>query len=899
MKVRALRVAEVGPFADGVTLEGLSGKLDVLTGPNEFGKSTLFKALVTLIGEKHSSVAKSVQELRPNRGGAPQIEADIEIGGQLWRLRKRFLAQKSAVLLNLDSGGTWRGVEAEDKIRDLIGGPNREPMRSLLWVAQGAGFTLPEKTDTGLSGSLAELIEQEVAESTGARQLRRIRQRVEELRGALVTASHGRPRAGGALALALADRRRLQEHLQEAQTRAGAAAERVTRLATLRAEHSKHFAPAAAAQLEQHAHTARATLKRADQAIERERTAEQRVAACALKHKQSKAAIDDFERGLSKLEALTAERQRLTLLQRQCIETRAAHEAQLKALSTERDRVAAALSETQRLLRLERALAEAVQARRDAEAMTRRLDQARTTAVEIAEHEARLAAQPAREPMVREARRLAGDLATTEAQLAAAAPQIRLDADAASSGRIHIGGQPVTDQTVVIVDKELDIAIDGIGKIVISPGHVGLEGLKAQRDELQKALHATLTHLRVDSVERAEAAFVARLETERALAEAEARFTSLAPAGLTPLQDQLQAVLARAGDAPEPPQPLPDRAELELQERSMAREAEALDASCRGLDDENGSNLQQLTRLEAELASIDRQLQSLHEQLPAPAEREQIRADLAAADQHAASALSEAVRDRAAWADAAPKGIDHEALVRAKDAAEREVRSFAERREQLARAIAEIEGALQRDRAEGTGSEVDELSEQLVAAEHKVADLEEEVQALTLLAEHLVEIGEAHRTQVMAPVIDRLEVRLRGLLVDAKLAFDGPLRMAGLERDGQTDLYAQLSAGTREQIATVVRLTYAEMMAARGTELPVVLDDALVFTDERRLAVMAQLLSEAARHHQVIVLTCRQSMMDTALAPVSAHRLDLKPWLVEQQATEPRRRAHGASLIDA
>ena len=45
MKLRAVRLSEVGHFGTGVALEGLSGGFDVLAGPNEMGKSTIFRAI--------------------------------------------------------------------------------------------------------------------------------------------------------------------------------------------------------------------------------------------------------------------------------------------------------------------------------------------------------------------------------------------------------------------------------------------------------------------------------------------------------------------------------------------------------------------------------------------------------------------------------------------------------------------------------------------------------------------------------------------------------------------------------------------------------------------------------------------------------------------------------------
>ena len=44
MKIMAIRLAECGRFQQPVALEGLSGRLDVLAGPNEMGKSTVLRS---------------------------------------------------------------------------------------------------------------------------------------------------------------------------------------------------------------------------------------------------------------------------------------------------------------------------------------------------------------------------------------------------------------------------------------------------------------------------------------------------------------------------------------------------------------------------------------------------------------------------------------------------------------------------------------------------------------------------------------------------------------------------------------------------------------------------------------------------------------------------------------
>src|SRR5690606_3347298 len=138
MRIRAVRMRELGCFSEPVALEGLSGGLDVLAGPNELGKSTILKALQTLFTTRHSAQTKAIERLRPYGGGAPMVEADFEADGRLWRLRKQYLSERLAVLTDLTAAGrvVARGDEAHARALELIGSGGEHRL-GLLWLEQG------------------------------------------------------------------------------------------------------------------------------------------------------------------------------------------------------------------------------------------------------------------------------------------------------------------------------------------------------------------------------------------------------------------------------------------------------------------------------------------------------------------------------------------------------------------------------------------------------------------------------------------------------------------------------------------------------------------------------------------------------------------------------------------
>ncbi len=53
------------------------------------------------------------------------------------------------------------------------------------------------------------------------------------------------------------------------------------------------------------------------------------------------------------------------------------------------------------------------------------------------------------------------------------------------------------------------------------------------------------------------------------------------------------------------------------------------------------------------------------------------------------------------------------------------------------------------------------------------------------------------------------------------------------------------------------RLAFADMLLEQGVPVSLILDDPLVYSDDARLDLMTEILTDAATRMQVILLTCR------------------------------------------
>lgn len=151
------------------------------------------------------------------------------------------------------------------------------------------------------------------------------------------------------------------------------------------------------------------------------------------------------------------------------------------------------------------------------------------------------------------------------------------------------------------------------------------------------------------------------------------------------------------------------------------------------------------------------------------------------------------------------------------------------------------------------------LEQQREAVERARESADEQVleyEGAKLLRERLAEVeskrtshlGNALAVPVTSAFLELTRGRYPGVTFDPDLSTEGVVA-AGVARD-----VTHLSVGTREQLATLIRLAVAAHL-----KTAVVLDDQLVHSDTERLAwFRCRLRASVKDHdHQVIVFTCR------------------------------------------
>ena len=155
------------------------------------------------------------------------------------------------------------------------------------------------------------------------------------------------------------------------------------------------------------------------------------------------------------------------------------------------------------------------------------------------------------------------------------------------------------------------------------------------------------------------------------------------------------------------------------------------------------------------------------------------------------------------------------------------------------------------------------LSEELADAEDKLAIeqlkfdvMNKQARALDLLKRTLDESLSSAKELAAKPITEKLVPYLKQLIPDATPVVDENMVLVGIERNGTHEPFPDLSIGTREQLAVLIRLAYADLLVEAGQPVSVILDDALVNSDDERRDRMKSILFNAAQRYQIIVLTC-------------------------------------------
>ena len=393
------------------------------------------------------------------------------------------------------------------------------------------------------------------------------------------------------------------------------------------------------------------------------------------------------------------------------------------------------------------------------------------------------------------------------------------------------------------------LAIEDLGRLTIHPGQ------KADRESLAEAearLASALAEAGHESLQTVRASAQRRTDAEERVRDAKATLSGIAAEGIDALREQLAALpkaLEDEGALPsvEEAQGAESSAKRTLDE--AGRQLESAQVQLRNADDQAARAAAtvdgtegRLARAKATLANID--------------DPETERDNLKRAENDLRTAHEDATRSREEMAGKAP---DLEAA-QARLSRARAVMTEAENnRRQIQDELIRLDAMIDIHAGEAVEEELADTAVRLEAAEGMLHEINFEIALLEKLNSVLERAREGARDRYVEPVLQELKPLLGLLWPEAELRFDADeVLPVALERGGMEEDFDVLSGGTQEQIALLVRLAFARMLARSGSPAPVILDDGIVYTDDDRIERMFDALTRQAQDVQIIVFSCRQ-----------------------------------------
>ncbi|MDH6197483.1 hypothetical protein M2272_004138 [Mycobacterium frederiksbergense] len=832
----------------------------VVSGANEIGKSSMIEALDLLLEAKDRSGKKEVKQVKPTHADVgAEVTAEISTGPYRFVYRKRFHKRAETQLTVLAPvREQLSGDEAHERVLAMLA----ETVDTSLWQAQRvlqASSTAP--VDLSGSDALARALDVAAGEAvalSGDEPLLIERIDSEYLRYFTGT---GRPtgewaavtkRLAGAddevakCAAAVAEvDDAVRRHAELSTEVAGLAGERAQAQAGLAAARTAADAVAALVQ----------RLNEAEVVAEAARVARAASAAALTERRRLRAELDERAATITELQAA------LTISDGETTTAREVHEAAEAA--AEQARVAA--DEHAGRVETARVVLARLADRDEADRLASRLSRIDTAVRELDRVTGELRGITLDESGMRaiEAAAVAVERAAGQAELASA----RIELVAESDLGVRVDDAPVDLGAGVTwsvnTTARTEIDLPGVLSVRVVPGAPAAQ-TRARLDEAQGVLAGALAGAGVDGVEAARALDGRRRELLAARDRLHA--TIEAVTGDDRIED-LRSRLAelRSGQPAEaglfelagPADIATARTELDTAVGVHRQAVTAGEASRKAV----AAATQRLSEKTTRLSVLRDKLSTAQAELTVAGGRLEVQRGQASDDELAVQAQ---VTDEEAIATAGRAGALRDELSAtapdsvstALDEAVRRAELLGARHDAAVEGLREVAAQLKVYGTQGRKGQLDAAETEREHAHAEYLRVHRRARAAEMLRSVMARHRDATRQRYADPF--RLEVQRLGRLVfgeDFEVDVDSDLNIRTRTLSGRTVPYESLSGGAKEQLAIVARLAGATMVAKEDS-VPVIIDDALGFTDPDRLIKMGAVFDVVGGDGQVIVLTC-------------------------------------------
>jgi len=836
----------------------------VLQGPNEIGKTSMLEALDLLLEEKDSSRKRQVEAVRPVGKDVPTaIEAEISSGPYRFTYRKQWFRKPSTELrITAPRMEQLVGVAAHDRVARIL----EETSDTDLWKALRLLQATPlVQEDLSGSSALGDALDRAAGQAGAAgADGETLLESVEAEYGRYFTLRAGAPTgtykahqreaalAAEAAAAAQADLDAVQQDV-DSHARAEEELARCER-ELVRAEADRTALDAQwsrIVELQRGAEAARTTTRLAD--LEHQ--------GAVTRWGERRRQVEESERLAMSARELAGE---VDTLGEECGRREQAL-AELEAAQVAAESAERSAREAHELAKRDQAHLREVEVRRTLEARLREIEDA---AARREEAQARLAGLVVDRALWGRIER--ADRALESARLEQRAASARLSVTALADGQVlEIDGERrdlgAGDLVEPALGEALEIVVPGALRFTFRP-EAGAGERAAAVADAETRLIDLLGEVGAVDVAEARDRHAERLAAEEEMRAATAAHQILLRGeDLGELRERWQAAVdsvtahvgLRPGGTPLAEDHLAAQAQVDRTWMAHERSRDAATEAQRAVDVARTELVGVRQRLEGSDTRHQEASRRLAEVRAALDEARLTNPDAALEDAvGAATAAVERARSAEAEAVRQLEAQDPERVRGERETAEASVRSWTERRRVQAEERASIRGRLEKVGSAGLQEACDAALSRLEHAQRELAAADRRARAAKLLRETLLRRRAAAQQAYAAPFAEAVN-RLGRVVYDQgfEVEVDDQLRVVSRLLDGRVIPFEALSTGAKEQLAVLTRLACAGLVDGQQG-VPVVIDDALGYSDPDRLRRICAAFNVLEHDSQVILLTC-------------------------------------------
>ncbi len=872
MIIRQITVNELMKFDTPVQIADLDHQLNIIAGPNEMGKSTILSALRAAFFSRHRSTAADIRKLQNSHNlGAPTVEIDFELDRKSYQIRKRFL-KKPMAKLGLPDGRTYRGDEAEEELLKILtfgkahdSSSQSSEMWNLFWVEQGKSFT-PINVSVDARSLLHSVLESQVGAVLGGKRGRELPTVFSNQLHEYLTPT-GRKR--GRFKSLDEDVEALSREIVTLTTKREEFCELLDQLERCNQE-LKRLEADNVDQADQQ------DLDRLQKVVTSLREYQHKIKIAESELKPTEIILDALKGDLEILRELTVELKEKEKEQSAGHGNLKIYRKKKEVLDSQKLHAEEFVSQCEeRANQAEQELAKAKEIHSLANdsleyvGLKQRLDKAQSIEDRRKKNLTVANSILITDKLMEHIQNAHLELELAKNTIQKSSTRLQFQFKKGSAEGITIDGKSLEKEShMMAIISKTSIGIPERGMMTITPAVQNQNQMLTAIAAAQKEYDSALNEANVESVGEARSFNERRKALLQDVEAAQREINVLLPEGIDAARDQFvqmeSSQKARMDKLELDAMPPLTKAEEWVRQATIVVEKGRPDLEQR--TDELRQVKAKLNAIQLELAKLESHESSLRDYIDGIKTKIKVRTEKMS-ESEIEEQIKRQTENKKKQEKTIQKLIDEQpeedlnVILSRIERLQEKIRNRQRKRQQLREEKNRLIGSIESLEGAGVDEEIEQKKRELQQVQAECDRIEQEVKVLQLLLDTLKETEQAAKEVFLSPIKERINPYLKQLFPEAELIVNEDMEIEAIERKFN-ESFQTLSLGTQEQIAVLVRLIFAEILAEQGRPATVILDDALVFSDENRLKTMFDILHASSRKMQIIILTCRESIFE-------------------------------------